>query len=326
MSPACHLIHRPRAGGSRPASAPPGHGADRAERFSLAGDMPTPPPPFDDRPGRLYDPLAAVELIRQAAEFISRRFFGQPAGRPAICYRLDLAVTDVPAWRVGERVARLTASLTARPALELHRAPRGLALTATLRIDDRPCATVTARLLLQGTAARRGGPALAQLTEPAGEPGEPVAPYAVGGRDPAAVLVHDPSGAPGGPLSVRIAGPRWPWAADGAASQALLLEALRQTAVFAAHQAHALAPPRALLAGLRCRLPGFAVPRPPLRAAAVPGPLARDAGGRVLAPVALVVTRGGEPVAEAEVSVAQDAGRDRTGVRRGNKAWLEPRD
>ncbi|MEH0587619.1 hypothetical protein QA942_27505 [Streptomyces sp. B21-106] len=86
-------------------------------------------------------------------------------------------------------------------------------------------------------------------------------------------------------------------------AHALLLEAVRQTALLTAWRAYALKPAHSTLGALRVHFRGYADPELPMRCTAVWDRLGKDADGRRLTPVTLSLVQAGSAVLEATASV-----------------------
>ncbi|MEU6235746.1 AfsA-related hotdog domain-containing protein [Kitasatospora sp. NPDC047058] len=309
-----HLIHCPPSWDHYLLEAP----SSGEERFLLTGDAPSTHPLFNDGPGHFHDPQLVTEAVREIGEFVGQQYFGVPADRPGLFYRVGLGVTEVAAWRAGRGPARMTTELRATPANTVNGVPRGMDFHLAVSLNDVPCATGTASLvfvmpglhrkqLAHSRWAVRAAPELAD--EPDG-PVRPVEPGAVG-RDAAAnVVVSEPTQSSQGRLSTWILlhrdDPALGATADGHLTGTLLMESLRQASVLTAGRAVGLVPERAMLAACEVHFRGYAEADLPVRCATVPGPVGRDAAGRPTVPVTLTLTQNRRTVAEARTTVVQD--------------------
>ncbi len=112
-----------------------------------------------------------------------------------------------------------------------------------------------------------------------------------------------------GRLTAEVRPPRqWPGSspADTHASSAMLLEAVRQTALLAVHRAGGAPAERLVPATLHLHFRGYAEADLPLRATVVTGPAGLDARGRRLVPLTLTLAQAGRAVLEARTTVAED--------------------
>ncbi|MFE0463354.1 AfsA-related hotdog domain-containing protein [Kitasatospora sp. NPDC058965] len=289
------------------------------ERFTLAGRMPDHHPLFNDGPGTFHDLQVVAELIGELGEFVGQRYFGIAAARTGLCYRFDLAVTELDHWRVEPAGNRLTTRLRVLPVHEFGGAPRSLAFHYELEMDGAPCCTGSADIVFLTPVLSRSysrlsrGRALALLQQQDAEDPprlstEPVAPLLVGRGKPANVLVAEPALLTGPRLVTQVlvpeSHPAFP--EQQHTPGLLLLEAVRQAALLAAGQVRGLDPERSTLAGVRMHHRGYAEPDLPLRCSVLPGVLERDTAGRPVVPLTLTLTQHGRTVAQAGATVVQD--------------------
>ena len=102
-----------------------------------------------------------------------------------------------------------------------------------------------------------------------------------------------PAAPPGDAVPGTAGRGRAPAAASSVPAHALLLEAVRQTALLTAWRAYALKPAHSTLAALRVHFRGYAEPELPMRCTAVWDRLGKDADGRRLTPVTLSLIQAG---------------------------------
>ncbi|MFJ7906053.1 AfsA-related hotdog domain-containing protein [Kitasatospora sp. NPDC096204] len=299
-----HLVHCPPSWDHYLLAAP----ATGEDRFLLTGDMPGDHPLFNDGPGQFHDPLVVAEALQETGEFIGRQYFGIAADRPGLYQRFGLRLTDLAAWRTGPDPARMTVELWAAPTGAASGAPSGLDLRLDVSLDDVPCATGAAALAF--APAGRGGPGWPLRAAWPAPAVRPVTPAEVGRLDPANVVVAEPTPAPSGRLSTWVLpsrqNPALGAAAGGRLSGTLLLEAVRQCAVLTAGRAVGLVPERSVPAGCEIRFHGRPRSASPVRCAAVPGALDRDAAGRPAVPVTVTLVQDRVTVGEARTLVVQD--------------------
>ncbi|NKI43865.1 AfsA-related hotdog domain-containing protein [Streptomyces physcomitrii] len=310
--PTRHLIHRPR-------STAPGP----AEEFVLTGELPRAHPLFNDGPGSWHEPAAAAEMVREAAEFIGPQHFGIAPRRTGLFYRFGIEAGDLGAWRTAAGPGLLTAAMTVTPDKVIDHVPRALEFRAALDIDDRPAGTATARLIFlapllgerhRSTSRREAldGHESAAYGDsdraPADrDPAAPaVEPASVGRFRPDNVLLQDAEFASSGRLSARVlippAHPLRPPAGHPVPS-ALLLEAVRQSSLLAAHRTHRLPLAGLLLSSLDAQVRGYAEPELPLRCTAIAGAPHRAADGSRRAPLTLTLSQQRRTVIEATATV-----------------------
>ncbi|MCC9311466.1 hypothetical protein LN042_31130 [Kitasatospora sp. RB6PN24] len=309
-----HLIHCPPSWDHHPLEAPSGG----EQRFLLTGDAPSTHPLFNDGPGHFHDPQLVTEAVQEVGEFIGQQYFGVPADRPGLFYRVDFGVTEVAAWRARRGAARMTTELRATAANTVNGVPRGLDFRVAVSLDDVPCATGIASLVFvmpglhrtQVAHSRWAVRAVPELADEPDGPVRPVEPGAVGRASAANAVVSEPSRSSRGRLSTWIMpsrdNPALGATPDGHLTGTLLLESLRQASVLTAGHAAGLAPERALLASCEVRFRDYADAELPVRCATVPGPGGRDAAGRPTVPVTLTLTQNRRTVAEARTTVVQD--------------------
>jgi 2-oxo-3-(phosphooxy)propyl 3-oxoalkanoate synthase len=309
-----HLIHCPPSWDHYLLDAP----SSGEEHFVLAGEMPVAHPLFNDGSGHFHDFQVTTETIREIGEFVGHRYFGVPKDRPGLFYRFDLDLTEPRAWRVGVERSHMTTNIRARPANVVNGVPRGLEFFVNVRIDDVPCATASASLVFlmpmlhrnHMAHSRQAMRAVPELNDAPDGPVWPVEPEEVGRGAAENVVVSRPAESSHGRLSTwvvpRPGNPLFAADKGGHAPGMLLLESLRQTSLLTAGRAFGLNPTRATLGASEVRFRGYAEADLPLRCAAVPGPLERDADGRPAVPVTLTVTQHRRAVAEAVVTVVQD--------------------
>ena len=299
-----HLVHRPRSWLHPVAPAP-----DVEEEFVLAGELSGGLGPFGEQAGRHHDLRSAAEMVREAGEFIGHTHFGVPAARVGVFYRFDLRADDVAPWRVRSSPAPLDLHLRVRPDKVVDGVPRVLEFAIAPRIDDVPCGSGSASVVfLAPTVHRvhreRSAAALAAAADAPGTapgPGARVAPADVGRRLADDVLLHRPATPCPGQLAVDVRLPP-----SSVPAHALLLEAVRQTALLTAWRAYALKPAHSTLAALRVHFRGYADPELPMRCTAVWDRLGKDADGRRLTPVTLSLIQADSAVLEATASVVED--------------------
>ncbi|KJY42838.1 hypothetical protein VR41_06015 [Streptomyces sp. NRRL B-1568] len=311
-----HLIHCPPSWDHYLLDAP----SSGEEHFVLTGEVPAGHPLFDDGPGRFHDLQITTETIREIGEFVGHQYFGVPQDRPGLFYRFDLDLCELGAWRTGPGAhrARMTTGVRARPAHVVAGVPRGLEFRIEVRIDDVLCCTGSASLVFlmpvlhrsHVAHSRRALRAAPELDDVPDGPTWPVDPAEVGRCAPENVVVCEPSESSHGRLTTwvlpRIGHSVFRTAPGGQVPGTLLLESLRQTSLLTAGRTYGLAPARSTLAACEVHFRGYAEADHPLRWAAVPGPLGRDADGRPAVPVTLTVTQHRRAVAEARTLVVQD--------------------
>ncbi|MFG3282487.1 AfsA-related hotdog domain-containing protein [Streptomyces sp. NPDC048111] len=286
------------------------------EHFVLADRLPRHHPLFNDGAGRFHDQQVVTESVREIGEFVGHRYFGVPAERPGLFYRFDLDLTDLAAWRTGQYAdSRLSIRIRAVPGHVVGGVPRALDFHVEVSIDAAPCATGSAGLVFLMPALHAGHLAHARsAVREAGDvrrgPLRPVDAAAVGRAGARNVLLANPEETQAGRLTawVRTQGlaPALCAADDGVLPGLHVLETLRQTALLCAGRGRGLHASRSALTASRVHFRGYAQAAAPLRCAAVPGPLERDAQGRPAVPVSLTLTHGSRAVAEATTLVVQD--------------------
>jgi len=300
-----HLVHLPRSWLHPVAAAP-----DVEEEFVLAGELADGLGPFGERAGRHHDLRAAAEMVREAGEFIGHTHFGVPAARVGVFYRFDLRADDVTPWRVRSSPAPLDLHLRVRPDKVVDGVPRVLEFAIAPRIDDVPCGSGSASVVFLAPTVHRAHrersvAALAAAADAAGAargaPAGRVAPADVGRPHAGDVLLHRPATPGPGQLAVDVALPP-----STVPAHALLLEAVRQTALLTAWRAYALKPAHSTLGALRVHFRGYADPELPMRCTAVWDRLGKDADGRRLTPVTLSLIQAERAVLEATASVVED--------------------
>ena len=302
-----HLVHRPRSWLHPVAAAP-----DVEEEFVLAGELADGLGPFGERAGRHHDLRSAAEMVREAGEFIGHTHFGVPAARVGVFYRFDLRADDVAPWRVRSAPAPLDLHLRVRPDKVVDGVPRVLEFAIAPRIDDVPCGSGSASVVFLAPTVHRGhrersraalaaAADAASATRTAPGPGARVAPADVGRHLVGDVLLRRPVTPCPGQLAVDVALPP-----STVPAHALLLEAVRQTALLTAWRAYALKPAHSTLGALRVHFRGYADPELPMRCTAVWDRLGKDADGRRLTPVTLSLVQAGSAVLEATASVVED--------------------
>ncbi|MFF2549465.1 AfsA-related hotdog domain-containing protein [Nocardia sp. NPDC058058] len=257
----CALAHRRALGEVFVADTAP---AD-IDGFLAAIQIPRAHSLYFDRLVDYHDPLSTVEAIRQAMIVVGHRYLNVPAGTPASLQQLEFEVEDLSAYRDAANV----------PLEGIVRASAGLAGT----FGDSAGTFFEAQLSIGGVRAltlRGGGiqfPAdtyreireLQQAGRPmndesAGAAVEPIAPAAVGRRDPRNVVVGEPI--PGDePRIPLIIDQRHPSFFDHPYDHVpgpLLIEGCRQAAIVAAVAAGALDSPIAAVTGCATTFTGFA--------------------------------------------------------------------
>ncbi|MFJ9567886.1 AfsA-related hotdog domain-containing protein [Streptomyces fuscichromogenes] len=310
------VVHRPRW--PQPAAA---DGDDRVQEFVLTGELPVGHPMFDDGFGRFHDPQAAFTMVRRLGEGIGQSHFGVPGDRVGVFYRFGLDTCDVGAWRRLPGPGTLTVHLRIRPDKMIGGVPRSLEFDTRLAIDGADAGTGSASLLLLTPVLHRSHREHSRAAVHAAAEGAPHggagAPGAGTAPDPGEVgragkdnvLLHDPVELGGDRLSAAVR-PAAGWPSGGAADadlpSSLALEALRQTALLAAHRLHGLDPRHSTPAALHTHFRGYAEPEVAMRCAAVAQPPRQDALGRRLLPLALTLTQAGRAVTEATISLVED--------------------
>lgn len=324
-----HLVHRPET----PEAFLLGSTAPVRQSFAFSCELPARHPLFSDSAAPYHDLLLPVESLREAALFVAQRYFRVPPKRHAVFASGTARITAVPPWRIADAGrSQVGLNLDVTPTDVVNGVPRGLECRASVSIDGAPCGEAGARLvfLMPGVymnhrAAGRRESELTAGTSPGAPGGDAPAPVRVGRRSARNVLIRlspgrDTGEVPGGNADAEEH-PGLTFAVDtgaaagvlpGQAGQvppALLMEASRQTALFAAGELYGFRPGPALLTGWEAVFRGFAEPDLPLFCTVAPvgtdSRPARDAAGRAVAGLQLSFTQGRRVVAEISASVLQ---------------------
>ncbi|MFI5933934.1 AfsA-related hotdog domain-containing protein [Actinoplanes sp. NPDC051494] len=293
-----HLIHRPR---------PAIHSTE--ERFTLAGEMPSGHPLFNDGPGEVHDPLLFVAVARQVGEFVGRRYLRVPLDRRYRFTGVAFTMTAPGAWRIGAGTAPMTMDIRVAPAAPCGGIPGTLCLNATMEIDGTAAGTGRADLAMRAPDAydRHRSPVPSWSgTRPA-----PADPHAVGRSDPRNVVVSRPDGT-GDTLRTELliadlldhgAHPVFVAEPGGPVPAILLVEAVRQTSMLLATRTRGFGAPHTCVTRASVRFPADATLDLPLTCTAEvvgggPGP-----DGKPAAHLRATVAQLGSVVAEAEVTL-----------------------
>ncbi|MDO9355175.1 MAG: ScbA/BarX family gamma-butyrolactone biosynthesis protein [Solirubrobacteraceae bacterium] len=278
-------------------------------RFALAAQLPRTHAYFSDHLSAVqtYDPLLLLEVCRQASILVAHRYLGVGADQKFVFGTGEFAVTDRPALRIGARPAQVV--LVVDVIAEKRRGDELVGVTYEMEVWNGDFKVFTETMAIQwmpGSAwsriRRRGRDALGVegLDHPLIASG--LDPALVGRAHAQNVVLGDAVHVPGGiEASVRIDRDH-PALFDHELDHVpgmLIFEALRQTAIVAAHEGLGYSPARLVLDRAQVRFTRFGEFEIATRARAqVIEP--RAGGG---AEVRLAITQDGVPIAEAEASI-----------------------
>ncbi|MGW2473263.1 AfsA-related hotdog domain-containing protein [Streptomyces sp. NPDC001665] len=280
--------------------------------FHLAFEIPRAHSHWSDRRAGFHDPLASAEAARQSIFVLLHRHYGVPVGLPFSLQRIALRVTDPRAY-AEDGTSALRGRVHYRVA---ERQGKGsdvvsMVLEGVMEIGGRRAMTLSAVLAFMSQedydvfrAFQRGQKPVAEarLT-----PVRRLGPELVGRENPRNVVIGVPSDgdAPDASRFLLAADPHHPGFFDHEYDHIpgpLMVEAMRQTAVAAAHRAGATGTPHALTVGCEAAFLDFAEFEADLVQEAEVG--APDADGRV--PVTVVLRQFGRPVVEGRIDLLPD--------------------
>lgn len=197
-----------------------------------------------------YDPLLLVEIFRQASIFVAHRFLDAPTDNKFTFNNGELIVTDPTALRIGRlpgaaRIQAVQAGLKHR-----EDTVTGSSLDMVLTVDGKEAATMSTttqwmppaawtRLRDKGRAGLELSPARPHHT------GRRVTPLAVGRTSPQNVVLSEAVAAGSEVRAQVVVDRNNPALFDHPLDHipgALIFEAYRQTALFAAHELFGLSP------------------------------------------------------------------------------------
>lgn len=278
-------------------------------RFALAAQLPRTHAYFSDHlaAAPTYDPLLLLEVCRQASILVAHRYLGVAADQKFVFGTGEFAVTDRGALRIGARPAQVV--LVVEVIAEKRRGDELVGVTYDMELWNGDARVFTETMAIQwmpgGAWERiraRGREALGVegLDHPLVASG--LEPGSVGRAHAQNVVLGDLVHVPGGiEASVRIDRDH-PALFDHELDHVpgmLIFEALRQTAIVAAHEQLGFSPARLILDRATVRFTRFGEFEIGTRARAEVL-AARDGGG---AEVRLAITQDGIPIAEAEASI-----------------------
>ncbi|WP_326598968.1 AfsA-related hotdog domain-containing protein [Streptomyces sp. NBC_01803] len=282
-----------------------------ADDFYLSFEIPRAHSLWSDQHPAFHDPFASAEAARQAIFVFLHRHVGIEVGLPFSLQRISFRVEDPEAYRNDGRTA-MRGHLHYRIAERAHRGAdvTGMTLRGAMEIGGRRAMTLTAHLAFMSKAdydvfrafQRAQKPiAAARLTT-----ARRLVPELVGRAIPRNVVIGVPETATGdGPflLAADTAHPAFFDHEYDHIPGPLMAEAMRQTAVAAAHTAGVLPTPHALIVGCEAAFLDFAEFEADLVCEAKVGRTA-DVDGRL--PVEVALRQFGKQVVEGRVELLPD--------------------
>ncbi|TDC78867.1 ScbA/BarX family gamma-butyrolactone biosynthesis protein [Streptomyces hainanensis] len=286
-----------------------------ADLFACGAQLPRSHAYFGEggHPPAHHDTLLLVEVVRQAVMAGAHEFHGIPEEDKFVLTHNRIAVTSLPALRVGPAPGNLTVNVRVVRTVLRDDVVRGLDFEAILLADGHPVAEAGMGMVYKTPASYqrlrdrgRAEVGLAPEGRPLG-PLPPVAPDLVGRRDPANVVLSasratGPAGVGAG-LRVDQDHPSMFDHPQDHIPGMVMNEAFRQIALHAADAAHALHPGRGRLTRLDAVFARFGELDLPATATAVAGAPVTS-GGLLTVPVTATLAQRDAPISTAEIELA----------------------